>query len=153
MSVHNPNNCALPWAKEYLNENLTKASVSKDGKKIYVHQVGTVTGDCDVTQRKGKVRCIYDLKVSFNVNIKDEKEQKEESEEEVEDKEVSFPVELLEFFHDQDEDEYQFSYKHSNPEEIKLVKSSLIPEILKVFMAFQSDLLESHESQLKHNTN
>jgi activator of HSP90 ATPase len=62
----------LPWAQEYISARLLPVVVREEGAGVadpYTLTVDkvTVTGDCDLNQRKGKLITIYDLelKVSF----------------------------------------------------------------------------------------
>ncbi|ODV58839.1 Hch1p [Ascoidea rubescens DSM 1968] len=150
MVVNNPNNWhwvdknCLNWAKEYLENNLTTiskaVSVAKNKKDsgdnseilIKVVKINSVSGDCDVAQRKGKTKCIFDLNLEFEVNgvllnTKDdaiegkgetpagkdaEKEGKESSEKSSEKSNAnvlfSNKVSLPEFLHDMPQADYNF---------------------------------------------
>ena len=57
-------NC-LPWSKDYLKENIIDTTYEDDLFRFVVTAVDSVSGDCDVTQRKGKVLCIYDMRLQF----------------------------------------------------------------------------------------
>ena len=71
MVLHNPNNWhwvnkdASGWAKEYLDKNLTGISAEdKDtGVTAKIHKLVSVDGDVDVSQRKGKVITLFDVKL------------------------------------------------------------------------------------------
>jgi len=69
MVLHNPNNWhwvnknAIEWAQAYFSENLTGLSASKGEVSAKVDKVLSVEGDCDVSQRKGKVITLFDVKV------------------------------------------------------------------------------------------
>ena len=69
MVLHNPNNWhwvnkdASTWTREYLDENLTKISTEEDNVKAKISKVISADGDVDVSQRKGKVITLFDLKV------------------------------------------------------------------------------------------
>ncbi|RCK57286.1 Hsp90 co-chaperone AHA1 [Candida viswanathii] len=101
MVVHNPNNWhwidknCLPWSKDYLKTNIVSTSYEDEQYRFEITSVDTVSGDCDVTQRKGKVLCIYDMKLQFlfSGNVKDG------------DDKVTGTIVIPEFVHDQDEDE------------------------------------------------
>ena len=69
MALHNPNNWhwvnkdASGWAKRWFEENLTKL-VAEDGSvTAKISKVVSMDGDVDVSQRKGKVITIYDVKL------------------------------------------------------------------------------------------
>ncbi|CDK28919.1 unnamed protein product [Kuraishia capsulata CBS 1993] len=148
MVVHNPNNWhwvdknCLPWSKQYLDEKLLPVSLAQDGYDIHVVSIKSLTGDCDVTQRKGKIRCIYDMKLEFEVEYKEG------------DATSLFTVTIPELFHDQDEDEYIFNVSGTGDSEHRTKVTKLfVPVVRTTLMKFQPDLLASHDEQLKHSTN
>ena len=67
MVLHNPNNWhwvnkdAAPWAKDYLEQNLTKITAEEGGVTAKISKVTSMDGDVDVSQRKGKVITIFDV--------------------------------------------------------------------------------------------
>lgn len=69
MVLHNPNNWhwvnkdATAWAKDWFEENLTKLEVEDGETKARINKVISMDGDVDVSQRKGKVITIYDVKL------------------------------------------------------------------------------------------
>lgn len=71
MVLHNPNNWhwvnkdARPWAREYLKKNLTVISAEEGGVSAKVDKVLSMDGDVDVSQRKGKVITLFDVKLSL----------------------------------------------------------------------------------------
>ena len=71
MVLHNPNNWhwvnkdASAWTRSYLDENLTKISAEENGVTAKVTKVVSSDGDVDVSQRKGKVITLFDLKVQL----------------------------------------------------------------------------------------
>ncbi|KAH3667271.1 hypothetical protein OGAPHI_002920 [Ogataea philodendri] len=142
-TIHNPNNWhwvdknCLSWANSYFQERLPQVSVASDEHTLAVIQVKPVTGDCDVTQRKGKVRCIFDLQVEFKVKVDKDGESTEHD------------VRLLEFEHDQQD--YVFEVGGS-VESRAAVRAELIPQARAVFEKFQPELLDTFESELKHNS-
>lgn len=96
-------------------------------------------GDCDVTQRKGKVLCIYDMKLLFTLGgLKKEDES-----------EISGTAVLEEFVHDQDEDEYVFEITSDHSAE---VQKHLVPVLRAKLMKFQADLIEAHEKDVQHSS-
>lgn len=142
----NPNNwhwveqSCLPWAKEYLRTHLKSVSVVKDGYKVSVTDVGPITGDCDITQRKGRVRCLIEMVVDFNIKL--EKDGKEKS---------SYHITLPEFEHDQLDQDYQFQIQNGNSSYKPFIRKEFIPKVITVFKEFQPDLLEDHQNTLRHN--
>lgn len=71
MVLHNPNNWhwvnkdASGWAKEYLQEKVSAIKVEDAGVSAQVDKVLSMNGDVDVSQRKGKVITLYDVKLSL----------------------------------------------------------------------------------------
>jgi activator of HSP90 ATPase len=69
MVLHNPNNWhwvnkdVSAWAKEWFTENLTKLEAQNGDVKVKVSKVQSMDGDVDVSQRKGKVITIFDVKL------------------------------------------------------------------------------------------
>jgi activator of HSP90 ATPase len=71
MVLHNPNNWhwvnkdASGWAKEYLQEKVSAIKAEDAGVSAQVDKVLSMNGDVDVSQRKGKVITLYDVKLSL----------------------------------------------------------------------------------------
>jgi activator of HSP90 ATPase len=71
MVLHNPNNWhwvnkdASGWAKAYLQEKVSAIKAEQDGVSAQVDKVQSMNGDVDVSQRKGKVITLYDVKLSL----------------------------------------------------------------------------------------
>ena len=71
MVLHNPNNWhwvnkdAAPWAKDYLTEQVTKCSAEENGVTATISKLTSMDGDVDVSQRKGKVITIFDVKLNL----------------------------------------------------------------------------------------
>lgn len=71
MVLHNPNNWhwvnkdASSWAREYLQEKLSTISAEEDGVSAKVERVLSMDGDVDVSQRKGKVITLFDVKLQL----------------------------------------------------------------------------------------
>lgn len=69
MVLHNPNNWhwvnkdVSAWATEWFEQNLTKLHAEEGETKARISKVVSSTGDVDVSQRKGKVITIYDVKL------------------------------------------------------------------------------------------
>ncbi|KAI5964467.1 hypothetical protein KGF57_000959 [Candida theae] len=132
-------NC-LPWAQEYFNNNVKDLSFEDDEFSFIISDIPSVTGHCDVTQRKGKVLCIYDMRLVFNVSgkIKSKDEQK------------SGTITIAEFEHDQDESEYVYEVVVDNVS--SKVRKHLVPLISSKLIKFQPDLIEAHAKDVQHNT-
>jgi activator of HSP90 ATPase len=71
MVLHNPNNWhwvnkdASAWAKTYLKEKLRTLSAEEDGVSVKISDLLTMDGDVDVSQRKGKVITLFDVKLQL----------------------------------------------------------------------------------------
>ena len=117
MALHNPNNWhwvnkdVRPWTQEYLSKNLVGIKASKeDGTTAEVSKVMSMDGDVDVSQRKGKVITIFDVRVQLEytgkVPVKPEDKGSEEASQEGDTKDVSGTITIPEVAHDTEEDEY-----------------------------------------------
>lgn len=71
MVLHNPNNWhwvnkdVSEWAKEYLEKDLTTISAAQGDVSAEVTKVTSMDGDVDVSQRKGKVITLFDVKLKL----------------------------------------------------------------------------------------
>lgn len=123
MALHNPNNWhwvnkdVRPWTQDYLTKELVGLKASKeDGTSAEVSKILSMDGDVDVSQRKGKVITIFDvrLQLEFTGKVSVKAEKKEGDDEEGEEaaskdgdtKEVSGTITIPEVAHDTEEDEY-----------------------------------------------
>lgn len=145
MVVLNPNNWhwvdknTLPWTKEYLERTLTNLEVvSADGKhRIVLTKITDVTGDSNVSQRKGKPICYFDLQVSMAVGVLDG-----ESSEELTAGVLSIP----EFMHDESEFEQQYrDFKEFEP----LVREQFYPRVRELLLQYQPTLIKEHLRDLQ----
>lgn len=71
MVLHNPNNWhwvnkdVSAWTKDYLENDLTTISAEQDGVEAKIDSIVSMDGDVDVSQRKGKVITIFDVKLKL----------------------------------------------------------------------------------------
>jgi activator of HSP90 ATPase len=71
MVLHNPNNWhwvnkdVAPWARDYLEKELSQVSAEQDGVTAAIDKVVSMDGDVDVSQRKGKVITIFDVRLKL----------------------------------------------------------------------------------------
>jgi hypothetical protein len=76
MVLHNPNNWhwvnkdVSAWTQEYLENDLTGISAEADGVTAKVDKVISMDGDVDVSQRKGKVITLFDVKLKLEYSGK-----------------------------------------------------------------------------------
>ena len=71
MVLHNPNNWhwvnkdASEWARAYLEKSLIGIGAEAGGVSANIKTVQSMEGDVDVSQRKGKVITLYDIKLQL----------------------------------------------------------------------------------------
>jgi activator of HSP90 ATPase len=53
------------WTREYLDKELAQISAEQDGVTAKIDKVVSMDGDADVSQRKGKVITIFDVKLKL----------------------------------------------------------------------------------------
>ena len=117
MTLHNPNNWhwvnkdVRPWTQDYLNQHLVGLKASReDGTKAEVSKVLSMEGDADVSQRKGKVITIFDVRLQLEftgkIPVKPEEKEGEDASQEGDTKDVSGTITIPEVAHDTEEDEY-----------------------------------------------
>lgn len=76
MVLHNPNNWhwvnkdVSGWVREYLDKDLPQISAEQDGVTAKVDKVISMDGEADVSQRKGKVITLFDLKLKLEYSGK-----------------------------------------------------------------------------------
>jgi activator of HSP90 ATPase len=118
MALHNPNNWhwvnkdVRPWTQDYLTKELVGLKASReDGTSAEVSKILSMDGDVDVSQRKGKVITIFDVRLQLEftgkVPMKAEKsDEDEEASQEGDTKDVSGTITIPEVAYDTEEDEY-----------------------------------------------
>jgi activator of HSP90 ATPase len=118
MALHNPNNWhwvnkdVRPWTQDYLTKELVGLKASReDGTSAEVSKILSMDGDVDVSQRKGKVITIFDVRLQLEftgkVPVKAEKsDEDEEASQEGDTKDVSGTITIPEVAYDTEEDEY-----------------------------------------------
>lgn len=144
MAVLNPNNWhwvdknTLPWTKQYLNEKFVNYEITENNTTIKIIQINRINGDSNVSQRKGKPICYFDLDLEFKVSVTNpEKDEEEES----------GTLRIPELVHDDSEpliDINGFSQSNS-----QLIQTSFIPTFKTTLLQYQNDLLEKHSSDLQ----
>ena len=71
MVLHNPNNFyhvsidAERWARSYFEQELVGQSAEGDGVSAKVEKLMSMDGDCEVSQRKGRLMTLFDLKLQL----------------------------------------------------------------------------------------
>lgn len=150
MVLHNPNNWhwvnkdVSQWTRQWLEQNLTKLKVSDGDVEARIIGVQSMDGDVDVSQRKGKVITIFDVKLVLDYSG---------SAPDAED--VSGTVTIPEVAHDTDEDEYVFEVdiiaesKEKQPVK-QIVRSKLVPLLRKEFQKLAPALIDEHGKDIQH---
>jgi activator of HSP90 ATPase len=71
MVLHNPGNWhwvskdTSAWTREYLDKELIGTSAEDNGVTAQVDKILSMDGDVDVSQRKGKVITLFDVKLQL----------------------------------------------------------------------------------------
>jgi activator of HSP90 ATPase len=130
-------NC-FPWSKLYFEDNLIDTSFEEGDISYTVVKVDSISGDCDVTQRKGKVLCIYDLSLDLSVDGTNG------------DEKFTAKISIPELVHDQDEDDYEF--RITSDYQSAEIRKHLVPILKAKLLKFQDDLLKAHEKDVQHQT-
>ncbi len=71
MVLHNPNNWhwvnkdVSAWAKDYLTQELVGVAVEEGDVSAKIDSITSMDGDVDVSQRKGKVITLFDVKLQL----------------------------------------------------------------------------------------
>lgn len=108
MVLHNPNNWhwvnkdVSGWAKEYLEKELIGLSAEDGDRSVEIKRVSSMDGDVDVSQRKGKVITLFDVKLVLEYEGKIKLV--EDDEDKV--KEERGSITIPEVAHDTEKDEY-----------------------------------------------
>ncbi|KAJ5935375.1 hypothetical protein N7466_004922 [Penicillium verhagenii] len=150
MVLHNPNNWhwvnkdASGWAKSYLDQNLPVISAEEGGVSAKVDKVLSMDGDVDVSQRKGKVITLFDVKLSLEYSGKTKDAE-----------EVSGSINIPEVAHDTEEDEYVFEIENyadaASKQPVKdLVRSKIIPQLRVALAKLTGALIHEHAKDLQH---
>ncbi|KAF2449113.1 hypothetical protein P171DRAFT_350920 [Karstenula rhodostoma CBS 690.94] len=150
MVLHNPNNWhwvnkdVSPWAKDFLTNEVLQISAEEDGVSVKVDSLMSMDGDVDVSQRKGKVITIFDVKVKLEYKGKNQ-----------EGEEASGTITVPEVAHDTEEDEYVFEIDIYSEEKSKqpvkdLVRSKIVPQLRKSFAKLGPALVNEHGKDIQH---
>ena len=59
-------NCQV-WAKDYFQTNLTQISAEDGSNSVSIKKVSSCEGDVDVSQRKGKIITLFDVKLVLDI--------------------------------------------------------------------------------------
>jgi len=166
MALHNPNNWhwvnkdVRPWTQDYLSQQLVGLKASREnGTSAEVSKVMSMEGDVDVSQRKGKVITIFDVRLQLEytgkVHMKGEKTEDEEASQEGDTKDVSGTITIPEVAHDTEEDEYVFEVEvyssDLSKEPVKdLIRKEITPQIRKRLQKLAPTLVAEHGKDIQH---
>jgi len=125
--LHNPNNWhwvnkdASAWAKNYLEESLTQVSAEEGGVSAKLKKVVSMDGDVDVSQRKGKVITLFDVRLQLEYTGRTADKE-----------EVNGTITIPEVAHDTSADEYVFDIEIYSDSKSKqpvkdLVRANIVP--------------------------
>lgn len=150
MVLHNPNNWhwvnkdVSAWAKDYLETSLTKVEAEDGGVTAKISKLVSMDGDVDVSQRKGKVITIFDVKLvlEYSGSAPDEAE-------------VSGTITVPEVAHDTEENEFVFDIDIHSESKAKqpvkdLVRSKLVPQLRQEFLKLSGALIAEHGKDIQH---
>ncbi|OCL15177.1 Aha1domain family protein [Glonium stellatum] len=150
MVLHNPNNWhwvnkdVSAWTQEYLENDLVGISAESDGVTAKVDKVISMDGDVDVSQRKGKVITLFDVKLKLEYSGKNK-----------EGEEASGTITIPEVAHDTEEDEYVFEIDiysdASSKQPVKdLVRSEIVPQLRTHLQKLGPALIAEHGRDIQH---
>ncbi|EEA20276.1 Aha1 domain family [Talaromyces marneffei ATCC 18224] len=150
MALHNPNNWhwvnkdVSPWTKTYLQDSLSKISAEENGVSAKVEKVLSMDGDVDVSQRKGKVITLYDVKLQLEYEGKTKDEET-----------VTGTITIPEVAHDTEEDEFVFEIsvysESSSKQPVKdLVRSKIVPQLRVALAKLPQVLVSEHGKDIQH---
>ncbi|CAL5874707.1 uncharacterized protein PFLUO_LOCUS9008 [Penicillium psychrofluorescens] len=150
MVLHNPNNWhwvnkdASGWAKNYLQQNLCCITAEEGGVTAKVERVVSMDGDVDVSQRKGKVITLFDVKLQLEYSGKT-----------TDAEEVTGSISIPEVAHDTEEDEFVFEIENhadaASKQPVKdLVRSAILPQLRQALAKFGPALITEHGKDLQH---
>ncbi|ODQ67724.1 Co-chaperone that binds to Hsp82p and activates its ATPase activity [Nadsonia fulvescens var. elongata DSM 6958] len=159
MVLHNPNNWhwvdknCVEWSRQYFQEHLvgTNATSAVSGKEVNVEitKVSKVDGDCDVSQRKGKVISVFDLSLGldFSGNVKVESDDSNID--------ITGNIKVPEVAYDTEEDEYVFEITITSDNGSKdiartLIKKEIVPQLRRKLFQFGKDLITTHAKDIQH---
>ncbi|CCE61146.1 hypothetical protein TPHA_0A00610 [Tetrapisispora phaffii CBS 4417] len=153
MVVVNPNNWhwvnknTLKWSEEYFNETLRDFGGNLDDtKRVVITNIASVKGDSNVSQRKGKPICYFDLNLGLDVAIVDSSG-KNDVEQDNDAPEIRGVISIPEFMHD--EDDFEIIVKDLDRDHALLVNKEFVPQLRKLLLAYQTALLEEHSKGLQ----
>lgn len=152
MVVNNPNNWhwvdknCLQWSREYFDQVLKGLEANGDGVSTEVTLVNQVDGDVDVSQRKGKVISLFNLKLTVGFTASDK------------DGDCQGTITIPELAYDTEADDIQFDINIHNElsatERFRgAVKKLLVPALRRVLARFGKDLILANAGDIQLDPN
>lgn len=138
MAVLNPNNWhwidknTLPWSKEYFNDKFGTMNVELGEERVVTVRSVVVNGDSNVSQRKGKPICYFDLHITMEVYVGDEN---------------VASVDIPEFMHD--DMDFEVRLNCTDGDVRGDLNKQFVPQLYKLMEQYQKDLLEEHSRDLQ----
>lgn len=150
MVLHNPNNWhwvnkdVSGWTNAWLEKKLVGIKAEEGGVSAEITKLVSSDGDVDVSQRKGKVVTIFDVKVVLEYEGKTS-----------EGEEVSGTITTPEVAHDTEEDEYVFEidiYADANSKTpVKdLIRTKILPQLRPEYAKLGPELVAEHGKDIQH---
>ncbi|EZF26247.1 hypothetical protein H112_01605 [Trichophyton rubrum D6] len=150
MVLHNPNNWhwvnkdVSSWAKTYLEENLVGISAEENGVTAKINKLVSMDGDVDVSQRKGKVITLFDVKLQLDYEGTTS-----------ENEDVTGSIKIPEVAHDTEEDEFVFDTsiysETAKKQPVKdLVRAKIVPQLRAALVKLGPALINEHGKDIQH---
>lgn len=147
MVVNNPNNWhwvdknCIDWSKSYFNDKLVGISASDADSSVKVASVSSVEGDVEVSQRKGKVISLFDLRIIVAIEGTAAKDFK-----------GSITVPELAYDTEADDIQFDVSIYNEDSETEKgrlLAKKALVPQLRDILLSFGRDLISVNSADIQ----
>ncbi|XBW34623.1 hypothetical protein QEN19_000189 [Hanseniaspora menglaensis] len=146
MVVVNPKNWhwveknTIEWTKQYFETEFIPFVYDADKYVVEIVSIGDIKGDSNVSQRKGKVICYFDLKIDFSVKV---------STKDNEDDVIDFKLDIPEFMHDEDDFLIEYLELNKSHDSYKVLSEEFRPVFLKKLLKYQEDLIGSHSKEIQ----
>ena len=146
MVVVNPRNWhwveknTLSWSKTYFEDKFIPLEFDHQDYKIEIIELNSITGDSNVSQRKGKVICYFDLKLKFKgqVTSKDDEAKTE-----------TFNITIPEFMHDDDDFLIELDTSTLPAGSKTVVTKDFRKRFLDSLLKYQADLIATHSEEIQ----
>ncbi|KAL6929430.1 hypothetical protein ACO0SA_000831 [Hanseniaspora valbyensis] len=146
MVVVNPKNWhwvernTVGWTNEYFKTQFIPLSYNNEKYVIELVSVDDIKGDSNVSQRKGKVICYFDLQLNFFAKITS-KDNNDET--------IQFKVNIPEFMHDENDFLIEFLDLDKDGECYEVVVNEFKPVFLEKILNYQQDLINFHSKDVQ----